>query len=115
MNDYDLSEMYPSDPAQAEANARAKREREVEEADLKWLMNTKLGRRIVWRLLERAGVFRLSFSSDALAMAFSEGRRNEGLHILARINELCPDLYATMTKELNDGREHQYLDDERGE
>ena len=32
--------------------------------------------------LERAGVFRSSFSTDPLQMAFNEGRRNEGLRLL---------------------------------
>ena len=34
---------------------------------------SKRGRRIVWRFLERAGVYRLSFNTNAMAMAFAEG------------------------------------------
>lgn len=53
-----------------------------------WLMSGPRGRRIVWRALERAGVFRTSYSSDALAMAFAEGARNEGLRLLAAVQHL---------------------------
>jgi len=62
-------------------------------------MSSKRGRRILWRLLDRAGVFRLSFNTNAMAMAFAEGNRNEGLRYLALIHTLCPELYPTMVKE----------------
>ena len=77
---------------------------ETEESDLKWLMGSKRGRRIVWRLLDRAGVFRLSFNTNAMTMAFAEGNRNEGLRILAQIHTLCPELYPTMIKEATNDR-----------
>ena len=67
-------------------------------------MGSKRGRRIVWRFLDRAGVFRLSFNTNAMTMAFAEGNRNEGLRILAQIHALCPELYTTMVKETNDYR-----------
>lgn len=71
----------------------------TEADDFMWLMSQKRGRRIVWRLLERTGVFRLSFNTDALQMAFAEGNRNEGNRTLSQIHELCPDRYTDMLKE----------------
>jgi hypothetical protein len=53
----------------------------------------------VARLLERAGVWRLSFNTNALTMAFHEGMRNEGLRLLAQIAAHCPDRYTEMLKE----------------
>ena len=93
------------DPTDAAAIARVDRQRAVaaslaertELADLTWLMDGKRGRRIVWRLLDSAGVFRLSFSPDALQMAFAEGCRNEGLRLLKLI-QLMP-AYAQMLAE----------------
>jgi hypothetical protein len=78
---------------------RARFESELEIGDLKWLMSNKRGRRFVFRLLERAGVWRLSFNTNALTMAFSEGTRNEGLRLLAQITEHCLDRHAEMLKE----------------
>ena len=69
--------------------------RETEEGDVQWLMSSKRGRRIVWRLLDRAGVFRLSFNTNAMTMAFAEGARNDGLRLLSLIHSLCPNLYPT--------------------
>ena len=72
--------------------------------DWKWLMKTRRGRRIVWRLLESAGVFRVSFNTNAMAMAFAEGNKNAGLQIFAQVQQHSPDLYITMVKEANDDR-----------
>lgn len=94
----------PTDPEGLESNHRERAERQRLEAqseagDLKWLMSSKRGRRIVWRLLEQAGVFRLSFNTNAMQMAFAEGNRNGGLRMLAQIHANCPDLYPVMLKE----------------
>ena len=81
---------------------RAMRERlaqEAEEADIRRLMTSKWGRRFLWRRMDQAGVFRLSFSPDAMAMAFAEGNRNSGLRILTLIHTLCPEHYNAMLKE----------------
>lgn len=92
-----------NDQAEA-ADSKALRDRmaaEREAADIRWLMESEQGRRIVWRLLNQSGVFRSSFSSDALAMAFSEGNRNIGLQLMAQVHELCPDMYPEMAREAN--------------
>jgi hypothetical protein len=105
MNSYNPMDIRAYERLQAEEAARAKREKDVEDADVRWLMSRRAGRRIVWRLLERAGVFRISYQPgmDALTAVFNEGKRNEGNYLLGRINELCPDLYVLMTKEYIDG------------
>lgn len=95
----DPDSQVTAEQALAEA-ARLKKEKEV--ADLKWLMGHEEGRRIAWRLLEEAGVFRSSFSMDGLQMAFSEGNRNQGIKLLAEIHEHCPVRYTQMVKEQKD-------------
>jgi len=87
---------------QAQRDAEAKRQElanKQEVADFKWLMADPRGRRIVWRQLAAAGVFQSSFDPTAMNMAFNEGRRSEGLRLLAQIHAQCPDLYVTMMKE----------------
>lgn len=85
--------------AQAERDDREKLAERVAADDIRWLMSGKRGRRIVRKLLAKMGVWQSSFSTDALAMAFNEGRRNEGLALLASITEHCPDRYSEMIKE----------------
>jgi hypothetical protein len=100
------------DPIDIRAQEKAKSDREVrerlakenEEADLKWLMGSKRGRRVVWRLLDQSGVFRLSFNTNAMQMAFAEGNRNYGNRTLAMIHALCPELYPQMVKENTNDR-----------
>ena len=90
----------PDETARREsAQLKARLRQETEEADYRCLMSTVQGRRIVWRMLERAGVFRSSFSSDAMAMAFNEGNRNSGLALLATVSNLSPAEYVEMMEE----------------
>jgi hypothetical protein len=94
----------PTDIEQQEALRREEQQRirilqAQEEEDLKWLMGTKRGRRIVHRQLERAGVWQLSFNTNAMTMAFNEGRRNEGLALTNKLMIACPEQWALMVKE----------------
>lgn len=104
MNQYDPLDVRAQERARAEVQIRDKLARETEEGDIKWLMSSKRGRRICWRILERCGVFRLSFNSNSMTMAFNEGQRNEGLRMLGLIHTLCPELYPVMVREQNDNR-----------
>lgn len=75
-------------------------EAEWEIADLKWLMSSKKGRRVMWRLLIHAGVYRLSYvPGDALGTAFNEGNRNQGQRLLTLIQMHASEDYATMVQE----------------
>lgn len=102
----------PYDPTDLEGQATQRKDdahrrrlaNEVEELDTKWLMGSKRGRRIAWRLLEQAGVFRLSFDTNAMRMAFNEGNRNYGNRMLDLIQRVSPEQYTTMSKEANDAR-----------
>lgn len=102
MNDsFDPMDVQGQEASKVEADARIKLALQTESDDVKWLMNSKRGRRMVLRQLERAGVFLLSFSTVAMTMAFNEGRRSEGLRLLAQIHDYCPEQYTTMMQERN--------------
>lgn len=81
---------------------KAKQAQRLEVDDVKWLMSNPRGRRVCQRFLERSGVYRSSFNTNGMTMAFNEGMRNEGLRLLASINAACPDLYLTLLKETNE-------------
>jgi len=88
------------DPEQvAEAKkAEERREREWRE-DLREVMSTKAGRRVVWRLLQNARVFESRFDINSLRMAFLEGNANQGLWLLAELDAACPELFDLMRRE----------------
>ena len=99
MSNYDPLDLRGQEKAKAQRDLRERLDRENEEGDVKWLMGNKRGRRVVWRLLDTAGIFRSSFNTNAMAMAFAEGSRNSGLRILNLIHTLCPEHYNAMLKE----------------
>lgn len=74
-------------------------EKEEHDSDIRWLMSTKKGRRFVWRTLDQCGVFRMSFNTDALLMAFAEGNRNFGNQLLEAVISTVPDMYSVMIQE----------------
>ena len=88
-----------TESALADQARRQKSEAKEQEVDWRWQMKTRQGRRIIYRLLASAGVWRSSFDSDALRMAFNEGRRHEGLGVLHLLMQHCPDHYDLMIKE----------------
>jgi len=99
VSNYDPLDLRSQERSKAERELRERLARENEEADIKWLMGNKRGRRVIWRLLDQAGVFRSSFNTNAMTMSFAEGHRNYGLRILGLVHTQCPELYPTMMKE----------------
>ena len=77
---------------------------EAMQSDIRALMKLAAGRRVVWRLLEDAGVWRSVFNPEPLRMAFAEGQRNLGLQLLGWVMDECPDEYDLMMREARDER-----------
>ena len=73
--------------------------RKLEVADLKWLAGNVQGRRFIWRLLDRAGIYRSSFNHSGSLMAFSEGKRDMGLFLLAEVSEASPNGFLKLIAE----------------
>ncbi len=107
---HDPFDLSGQERAKLQADARSKVERQIEQQDLKWLMKCKQGRRIMWRLLERTGLYRTSFNPNSMTMAFNEGNRNLGLVLMAQLNEACPERYTLMVQEQQDGRSSSSAD-----
>lgn len=72
--------------------------RQMEANDFKWFMSTKQGRRVMWRMLAEAGVFRTSFTGNSETF-FKEGKRAFGLFLLSEIAAHCPDSHIEMLTE----------------
>jgi hypothetical protein len=71
---------------------------------MRQVMSSVEGRRFVWRLLERAGVFRTSFTGNSTTF-FNEGMRNMGLMVLGDVHEACAESYIVMMNESKQGNE----------
>lgn len=72
--------------------------RQDELRDVSFVMQNARGRRLVWRFLESAMVFRTTFTGNSTTF-FNEGRRALGLELLADIQEVASDEYQLMVQE----------------
>lgn len=84
--------------AQADAEKRVELARKQEIADIQWAMKDPAGRRLMWRLLSRTGVFQSSFRLNN-EMAFLEGRRSVGLEFLGDVQGYAMKDFVTMLEE----------------
>ena len=86
--------------ARAEIAGRRKRDERDEVDELLWLMSDAKGRRFVWRLLRRAGVYHSTYVQGSFdGTAFNEGKRAWGLDVMTKLLQHCPGHYTEMQKE----------------
>jgi hypothetical protein len=104
---YDPLDIHGQQQAKAQAEAREQLARANEASDIKQLMTHAWGRRLVWRMLEKSGMYRTSFTGNSETF-FREGMRNYGIWLTALINEHCPEQYALMVAEAKEAtKEHE--------
>lgn len=72
---------------------------EREADDIRQVMGTEQGRRVVWAVLEQGKVFGSTFAVDPAVTAFNEGQRNIALALFMRVMSACPDQYLKMAAE----------------
>lgn len=72
---------------------------QVADEDIGWLMESRRGRRIMWRLLSESGVFRNPFAGERGATDFRCGEMNQGQRLLARVHRVAPEQYVLMVAE----------------
>ena len=97
--EYEPTNLAAADKRQEETALEAQKRHEQEAADWRHLLGDKRGRRIVWGLMAKAGVFRVSFNPDPYQTAFSEGQRNLGLSLLAAVMTHAPETLLRMQNE----------------
>lgn len=92
--------MNAADPAQIEDSQREeKSESEQLQEDLRSVVDTRAGRRVLWRYMSIAGIYRSSFADKSETTAFNEGRRIIGLTIMGDITNAKPDVLIQMMLE----------------
>lgn len=72
--------------------------------DIRFVLSTVQGRRVLKKYLEVCGVFRTSFSENVNQTLFLEGQRNVGLMLLNDINSADPMAYVKMINEGKEGK-----------
>jgi len=84
-----------------ETKSKAQEKREEQEAknDIIAVMKTPEGRRYVWRLLEKAGVFRTPYRGSTNDTMVRIGNHSIGVEIMTEIIDANAELYLLMQKE----------------
>lgn len=95
----DPTDLRGQDRAAQKSQLELKAEQHKEIEDFQLLMGSAWGRRLMFRLLERAGIYRLSFTSNGAYTSFNEGQRNIGLYYIDLINTHCLEEFVLMLKE----------------
>ena len=67
--------------------------------DLKSVLQTKAGRNVLWRMMEQANVFGLSYTGEVNSTFFFVCARNIGNRLLIQIQQASPELFLLMQKE----------------
>lgn len=79
-------------------------QRKEDERVWAWLMSGPQGRRVVYTLLERCGVYQNSYTGEIAGTSFNEGRRSVGLELMTKVIAASPENYMTMLGEQLDDR-----------
>ena len=103
MNQHDPSDIAGHEKSQRERQKRQRSDAYMEDDDMKWLMGSRQGRRIMHRVLDRAGIFRTSFTGNSETF-FREGERNVGLILFNQIMVACPESFTQMMKDQKERR-----------
>lgn len=81
------------------AGAQTKAQRDADMDDVRKVMATPEGRRVVWRWLAAARVFGRCYTGSSETF-YREGRREYGLQLFSEVLEACPDLYSQAVHEM---------------
>lgn len=88
--------------------------RQLQANDLRTVMATPQGRRLVNRIIEQlAGANAPSYTGDALSSAYREGQRSVGLTLSAEIQTATSELYLRMLLEAAADRQNERLEAEQ--
>lgn len=84
----------------AQAAATQKRQARQYLSDLRTVLDTPAGRRLIWRWLSMTGIYRLSYAGEQQsATNFHEGQRDIGLRMLAGLEQVDPTAVYRMAQE----------------
>jgi hypothetical protein len=100
-SDFNPTDLAALDEQRASTKEQSKFEAAVELDDIRWLMSSKRGRRLMWRLLGDARLYQQSFDGNANWSIFNEGKRSIALKLMAQIHSIEGGLglYAQMANE----------------
>lgn len=101
--------MFNDEELEAKAEEAKLREKEIRRQqmdDIRTVMSNASGRRLMWRLLERAGTFSSIFNSDTHLMSYKSGYQDFGHFLMAEIVAADENLLLKIMKDNKKGESH---------
>ena len=90
-----------ADAEKVDAQDRLVRERErLERQDLVSVMSTKIGRRVLWRMLAECRVFESIYETNA-RIHYNAGKQDLGHWLMAELMDVDPNAWLVMQSEAN--------------
>lgn len=87
----------------ADASTKEEREREMQMADLRFILGSPQGRRFIWRLLGHCRVFSSVFNNSGSMTYYNTGMQDVGHFIQAEVIESKREAYFEMMRENEKG------------
>jgi len=90
------------------AKKKARKAKATEQLKYKAVLDTYQGRELIWDILSHSKVFQQSYVADdqgGRKSAFNEGRRHEGMWLMANVFTYYPESYSLMQQEATDREE----------
>lgn len=84
---------------ETKSKAEEKREKQEVVNDVIAVLAIPAGRRYIWRLLEKARVFRTPYAGQTNLTFLNLGQQNLGLQIFTELLDASPELFLQMQKE----------------
>lgn len=95
---YDPFDLETQQGEAEEASVESERAGREAAKDLKDVMSTASGRRVIWSVIDTCGLFRAAYTGGD-GTIFNEGMRNVALKLVAQLRAACPSEYLTMLEE----------------
>lgn len=95
MNEFDGELQFLGYETDADREQAAERSAE----DLRSVLKTRQGRRVLFRILGESRILQASFGGSPEVTAYNEGQRAVGLRLLAAIHDAAPTAFVQMLEE----------------
>lgn len=83
----------------SEETKEAKKQRDKELIDLKTVLASPPGRRFMWRLLSKCGLFESTFNTETAIASYLSGQQDFGHFLMSEIVEADPNLWLKLQRE----------------
>ena len=92
-------DVYGIDEANKESQKEYEKLQDRKEDDVRKVLKTPEGRRLLLEIITESGVVHASFSQNSMVTAFNEGKRDIGLFLLKKIDKVEPMAFSQMLRE----------------